>query len=100
MPLDVLEQGEVGHVLVCNAQHDIGGIAVVEDVVVCCAESCEILVHFGSFLSYLCERFQYIIFERKHKNTKHKKPRKRKSIHATRYFFNTIRRAVRFLPPQ
>lgn len=43
MPLGVLEQGEVGHVLVCNTQHDIGGIAVAEDVVVCCAESCEIL---------------------------------------------------------
>lgn len=28
MPLDVLEQGEVCHVLVYNSQHDIGGIAV------------------------------------------------------------------------
>lgn len=39
MPLSVLKQGEVGHVLVRNAQHDIRSIAVVEDVVVCCAES-------------------------------------------------------------
>ena len=41
---------------------------------------------FWLFLSYLCEQFQHSIFERKRKNTKHKKPRKRKSIHTTRYF--------------
>lgn len=68
MTLDVLEQGEVGHVLVRNSQHDIGGIAVVEDVVVLCSESCEILVHFGSF-SHICVNNSSIAYLRESAKT-------------------------------
>ena len=74
MPLGVLEQGEVGHVLVCNTQHDIGGIAVAEDVVVCCAESCEILVHCGSF-SHICVNDSSISYLRERAKTQNTKSR-------------------------
>ena len=74
MPLDVLEQGEVCHVLVRNTQHDIGGIAVLEDVVVLCAESCEILVHFGSFY-HICVNDSSISYLRERAKTQNTKSR-------------------------
>lgn len=90
MTLDVLKQGEVGHVLVRNAQHDIGGIAVVEDVVVLCSESCEILVHCGSF-SHICVNDSSISYLRESaKAQKNKKPCKYKKHSHDSEIFTTI----------
>ena len=64
LPLDVLEQGEVGHVLVHGTQHDIGGIAIVEDVVVLCAELLEVceLIHFFSPFARFRRCFMSILY--------------------------------------